>query len=157
MVPMIEFLSGLGFWNWVFLGLALMALETLIPGVHFLWFGLAAMVVGALSLALSAAGHADVFTWPWQLVAFAVIAVGTVFWVRGLARSEQAETDEPDLNLRGAQYIGRTVTVEEPIASGRGRVRVGDTLWPAEGPDAIKGTQVKVTGVNGTVLIVALA
>ncbi len=154
MQTIIDLLTGLGYWNWVFLGLLLMALETVIPGVHFLWFGVAAVAVGALALALSTVGHADLFTWPWQLVAFAVSAVVTVLWVRGMARSEQAATDEPDLNVRGAQYVGRLVTVEDAIAGGRGRVRVGDTLWPAQGADAAKGARVRVTGVNGTVLVV---
>ncbi len=154
MQTIIDLLSGLGFWNWVFLGLLLMALETVVPGVHLLWFGLSAVVVGALALALSALGHAELFTWPWQLVAFAIVSVMTVFWVRGVARQEQAATDAPDLNVRGAQYVGRLVTVEEAITSGRGRVRVGDTLWPAQGADAAKGARVRVTGVNGTVLVV---
>ncbi len=65
----------------------------------------------------------------------------TVFWVRGLSRTEQAETDEPDLNVRGAQYIGRVVVVEDAISGGRGKVRVGDTLWPAQGSDTAKGAR----------------
>jgi hypothetical protein len=154
MAAITDFLVNLGFWNWFFLGLLLMALETLIPGVHFLWFGLAATVVGVLSFAASEAGHAEMFSWPWQLVVFALIAVVAVFCVRRISRGEQAETDEPDLNVRGAQYVGRLVTVEDAIAGGRGKVRVGDTLWPAQGADAAKGTRVKVTGTNGTVLVV---
>jgi hypothetical protein len=37
------------------------------------------------------------------------------------------EPDVPDLNVRGAQYIGRIVAVEDAIVNGRGRVRVGET------------------------------
>ena len=149
-----EFLLGLGFWNWFFLGLLLIALETFVPGVHFLWFGLSALAVGVIAFAASAAGHAELFIWPWQLVVFAAISVATVFWVRGFSRSKDATSDEPTLNVRGAQYTGRTVIVEEAIAGGRGRVRVGDTLWPAQGPDAAKGSKVRVIGNNGTVLVV---
>ena len=54
----------------------------------------------------------------------------------------------------GAQYIGREVLVEEAISGGRGKVRVGDTVWPAQGSDAAKGARVKITGNSGTVLIV---
>jgi membrane protein implicated in regulation of membrane protease activity len=61
----------------------------------------------------------------------------------------------PELNIRGSQYVGRTVTVEVAISNGRGKVRVGDTMWTAEGPDTPVGTRVKVTGVNGTVLVVS--
>jgi membrane protein implicated in regulation of membrane protease activity len=56
--------------------------------------------------------------------------------------------------LRAAQYVGRVVTVEEPIAGGRGKVRVGDTVWSAQGSDAPLGARVRVTGTNGCVLLV---
>ena len=37
-------LSGFGAWNWFILGALLFTLETFLPGVHFLWFGIAAVV-----------------------------------------------------------------------------------------------------------------
>ena len=86
-----------------------------------------------------------------------VVAVATVFLVRRTARADANRSDVPDLNVRAQQYVGRVFRVEEPIVGGRGKVRVGDTLWPAQGPDAPKGASVKVTGTNGTVLVVELA
>ncbi|MEW5964847.1 MAG: NfeD family protein [Pseudomonadota bacterium] len=142
-----DLLVSLGPWNWFIVAVALFILETVIPGVHFLWFGLAAVIVGILALALGIA-------WPWQLIAFAIIAVATVFWVRRYARPDAAKSDTPDLNVRGQQYLGRVVSVEQAIVSGRGKVRVGDTLWHAEGEDAVVGTKVKVIGVSGTALVV---
>jgi membrane protein implicated in regulation of membrane protease activity len=47
--------------------------------------------------------------------------------------------------------------VEEPIVHGRGKVRIGDTLWMAEGPDAPAGAEVRVTAAQGAVLRVELA
>jgi membrane protein implicated in regulation of membrane protease activity len=73
------------------------------------------------------------------------------------AHPSVSRSDQPDLNRRGAQYIGRTVIVEEPIVAGRGKVRVGDTLWPVEGPDTVIGAPVKVMAVRGTVLVVEAA
>lgn len=143
-------LSGLGAWNWLFLAVALFALETVVPGVHFVWFGVAAVIVGLLGLGLG-------MDWQWQLVAFAVLAIATVFVARRFARPDATPSDTPDLNARGAQYIGRVVTVEEPIRGGRGRVRVGDTVWQAEGADAPSGARVKVTGARDTVLVVGPA
>jgi hypothetical protein len=152
--PLIDFFANLGFWNWFFLAIILFALETFVPGVHFLWFGLAATIVGLLVTAAMGLGSAEFFTWPLQLVAFAAISVLTVFWVKTLSKPDAAKSDEPNLNIRGAQYIGRTVMVENPIKNGRGKVRVGDTLWNAEGEEAAAGAQVRVTGVNGTALVV---
>lgn len=147
MQPILTFLAGLGPWNWFILALVLFTLETILPGVHFLWFGVAAVVTGILALTTGVGLS-------WQMIAFAVLAAATVFIVRRYARPDMARSDEPDLNVRGAQYIGRTVTVEEPISAGRGKARVGDTVWVVQGPDAAKGASVKITGVDGTVLVV---
>jgi hypothetical protein len=146
-MQMLNFLATLGPWNWLLVAVVLFALEAVVPGVHFVWFGVAAIIVGVLALATGLA-------WQWQLIAFAALAVATVFLARRYARPDAAQSDLPDLNVRGAQYIGRVVTVEEPIRAGRGRVRVGDTLWQAEGPEAPAGSRVKIKGTNGTVLVV---
>jgi membrane protein implicated in regulation of membrane protease activity len=142
-----EFFWNLGVWNWFIVAVALFALETVVPGVHFIWFGVAAVIVGALGLAVDIA-------WEWQLITFAVISCITVFLARRYAAPDVATSDEPDLNARAAQYLGRVVTVEEPISGGRGKVRVGDTIWNAQGPDAERGARVKITGTSGTCLLV---
>jgi membrane protein implicated in regulation of membrane protease activity len=142
-----EFFWSLGAWNWFIVAVALYVLETIVPGVHFVWFGLAAAIVGLAGLFLD-------ISWEWQLIAFAITSCVTVLVVRRYAASDMASSDEPDLNLRAAQYVGRVVTVEEPIAGGRGKVRVGDTLWAAQGIDTPHGARVKVTGTLGTVLLV---
>lgn len=139
-----------GAWLWFVVAVVLMVLETIVPGIHFLWFGVAAGVVGLLALVAPIA-------WQWQVILFTLFSAVTVLWVRRSTDPDVAKTDEPVLNVRGAQYIGRAVTVENAIQNGRGRVRVGDTIWPAEGEDAPKGASVTVTGVNGTVLVVSTA
>lgn len=143
-------LSGLGAWNWFILAVLLFILETMIPGVHFLWFGLAAVIVGFLGLAIG-------FAWQWQVLAFGLISVLAVFWVRKYARPDVAISDQPDLNVRGQQYIGRSLVVEQAIQNGRGKARVGDSIWAVEGPDAPAGSRVTVTGARGTVLVVERA
>ena len=143
-------LSGFGAWNWFILAVLLFILETIVPGVHFLWFGLAAVVVGMLAAVTGIA-------WQWQMIAFGVVSVLTVFWVRRFYRAEAAQSDLPDLNVRANQYIGRSLIVEQAIQNGRGKVRVGDTLWQAEGPDLPVGTWVKVTAARGTILVVERA
>lgn len=142
-----DFFAGLGGWNWFILAVALFVLETVVPGVHFIWFGVAAGAVGVLALGFG-------LEWQWQVIAFALLAVAAVFWARLMASPSAAESDEPDLNIRGAQYAGRVVVVEDAIVGGRGKVRVGDTTWQAKGPDTPKGARVKVTGNDGTVLLV---
>ncbi len=65
-------------------------------------------------------------------------------------------TDQPNLNRRGHELIGRTFKVEQAIADGTGRIRVGDTTWKARGPDASVGHKVKVVGIDSVVLRVEL-
>ena len=142
-----EFIWSLGAWNWFIVAVALFALESVVPGVHFVWFGVAAVIVGALSLTVDIA-------WEWQLITFAIISCITVFFARRYASPEVAASDQPELNLRAEQYVGRVVTVEEAIADGRGKVRVGDTVWNAQGSDTPQGARVKITGTNGTCLLV---
>jgi membrane protein implicated in regulation of membrane protease activity len=142
-----EFFWNFGAWNWFIVAVALFALESVVPGVHFVWFGVAAVIVGALGLTLDIA-------WEWQLITFAIISCITVFFARRYAAPDVAHSDEPDLNARAVQYVGRVVTVEQAIADGRGKVRVGDTVWNAQGSDAPQGARVRITGTNGTCLLV---
>jgi membrane protein implicated in regulation of membrane protease activity len=67
-----------------------------------------------------------------------------------------SESDEPELNRRGAQLAGRLARVAEPIANGTGRIRVGDTVWTAEGPDCPRGTTVRIVSTRANTLIVEL-
>jgi membrane protein implicated in regulation of membrane protease activity len=62
------------------------------------------------------------------------------------------ESENPLLNNRSAQMVGRTVTVVESISATSGRVKVGDGEWPAKGPNMEKGTIAKVAAVEGGVL-----
>jgi membrane protein implicated in regulation of membrane protease activity len=147
MQSIVDFFWSLGAWNWFIVAVVMLVLEMLVPGAHIVWFGMAAVVVGLLAVSIDIPLH-------WQLIIFALVALGAIYSVRRYWRPEAVESDQPNLNVRAAQYIGRIVTVEEAIADGRGKVRVGDTVWNAEGPDLPKGAHVKVTGANGTVLVV---
>ena len=150
MQALYAFVAGLGLWNWLILAVCLFILETLVPGVHFLWFGMAAIVVGAVA-ALTG------MPWQFQIVLFVLLSVAAVFLVRRYVGANVAQSDLPDLNERGRQYIGRSLVVEQAIQNGRGKVRVGDTVWQAEGPDTPVGSRVTVTDSKGTVLVVERA
>jgi len=150
MQSLLALFYSVGNWNWLILAVVLLTLETVIPGVHFLWFGIAAAFIGVLALSTG-------IIWQWQVLAFVLLSVLVLFWVRRFVRPDVAISDLPDLNVRGQQYVGRALVVEQAIQNGRGKVRVGDTLWSAEGPDAPAGTRVTVTGTRGTVLVVERA
>ena len=132
----------LGPWNWLVLGLLLLCAEVLVPGFFLIWIGIAAVVVGAMSLALWDAG---IWTWQVQVLVFLGLSLVSAFAGRALMKRGDV-SDEPLLNQRGAQMIGRMATLQEAIVNGQGRVRIGDTTWSVSGPDLEAGTKVRVTG-----------
>ena len=149
---MIEWLvNELGPWNWMVLGLVLLAIEIVTPGFYLLWIGLAALIVGALSLAL---WSAPFWAWQVQVVVFLALALISAYLGRRIMAGREAETDQPLLNRRGEQLIGRTATLTEPIREGHGRIQLGDTTWRVAGPDLPAGARVRVVSVNGLELVV---
>ena len=134
------------FWHWLAIGAALAALEIVAPGTFLLWLGAAAGIVGLVTLAWPGIG------WELQFLVFAVFAVGSIVGSIKFLRNRPTETDKPNLTERGQQLIGRRLTLDEPIVNGKGRVKMGDTLWHVAGPDYMRGTTVQVVEVNGAVL-----
>lgn len=133
--------SELGAWNWMVLGFILLTLEVMAPGVFLLWIGIAAIIVGALSLAL---WDAVFWTWHLQVSLFAILSVIAAVIGRRIMTKRGYTTDGPLLNRRGDQLVGRTATLAEPIREGRGRIQLGDTLWRVAGPDLPVGARVRV-------------
>ncbi|MDP6952344.1 MAG: NfeD family protein [Alphaproteobacteria bacterium] len=140
------FFTEVQYWHWWIAGVAFIILEILLPGTLFLWLGVSAGVTGLLLLALPE------FDWRYQMLVFSALSIVSIYVGRKFWRPGQVETDRPDLNRRGDQHIGRVYTLAEPISNGRGRARVGDSLWLVAGEDMPVGTEVKVIDVDGTVL-----
>ena len=147
-----QWFAGFGAWNWMILGTALLALEILTPGVYLLWLGIAAIATGLLSFMLWQAGF-----WVWQvqiLVFLALSLVSALVGRRFFPTTGTEDTDRPLLNRRELQLVGRTATLEEPIREGRGRIRLGDTLWRVSGPDLPVGARVRVaSAANGELTV----
>jgi membrane protein implicated in regulation of membrane protease activity len=151
-VAMIErIFTELGPWNWMVLGFVLLILEILVPGVFLLWIGIAAILVGALTWQLS---HVGFWVWQAQVLLFLVLSVISAYVGRQVMARAGGQSDQPLLNRRAEQLIGRAATLAEPIADGRGRIRIGDTYWLVSGPDLPIGTRVRVTSVKDMELVV---
>ena len=143
-----------GPWSWWIFGMALLAAELVVPGVFLVWIGLAAIAVGALSLAFWGAGF---WAWEVQFMLFAALSVGFVILGRRFYAGHDRHSDVPLLNQRGAALVGRIATLAEPVVDGRGRLKVDDSFWPVKGADMPAGTRVTITGVDGSVLTVEAA
>ncbi|WP_127474766.1 NfeD family protein [Sulfurivermis fontis] len=133
-------------WHWWILAVLFVVLEVFTPGTFFLFMGISAAVIGGVVLIVPGMG------WEYQVLGFAVLAVVATVLGRSYLKRRPIHTDRPTLNRRGAQYIGRTFSLDEPIVNGQGKIRVDDSTWKISGSDCAAGSRVKVTGVDGTVL-----
>ncbi|ATW05142.1 NfeD family protein [Sphingorhabdus sp. YGSMI21] len=134
--------------EYVWLGLAaLLALaELFVPGVFLIWVAAAAAATGILSLFID-------MTLAGQLTVFGLATIAAVLGGRRWYLTHNIESENPLLNNRSAQLIGRTVTIVETVSPTSGRAKVADGVWPARGPDMKKGTVAKVASVEGGVLL----
>lgn len=133
---------------WWILALLLIGAEVLLPGYFMLWIGLGAAVTGLVTLA---APGLPVLA---QAVAFVVLAFLScaAYWYLLRPRLQREDRGEPRLNRRGEQNIGQCYVLAEAIVNGRGKARVGDSLWLVSGPDLPAGSTVEVVAVDGNTL-----
>jgi membrane protein implicated in regulation of membrane protease activity len=145
----VDFIRDLGAWAWWVGGALLLAIEIIAPGNIFVWFGIAAILTGAVALVAHVA-------WQLQLVLFAVLSlILAIIGRRWFGRASASE--EPLLNERATRLVGQSYVLGEPIIGGNGRVRIGDTMWRVTGPDVPSGTRVTIVGHDGAVLRAAKA
>ena len=135
------------YWNWMLLGVVLMAIEAIVPGFFFLWMGVAALLVGLMLSVFQGMG------WAWQLLLFALLSVGSIAAWRLRLRRHPTQSADPLLNRRGHQYIGRIFTLDAPLVNGHGKIRVDDTTWKVVvDQDCPAGARLRIVGVDGVVL-----
>lgn len=134
-------------WWWLILAVILGVGEIIAPGVFLIWVAMAAGLTGVITW-LTGVPPAI------QFLLFAIASAAMAWAGRRWYLGNPVASSDPLLNDRAARLIGQTVIVMEPIAHGRGRVKVGDSVWSASGPDAPEGAAVKVTGFKDGVLVV---
>lgn len=137
-------------WLWLSIGVILAVAEMLAPGFFLIWLAAAAITTGLITTVLP-------ISFPVQLALFAALSIALVYVGRRWFRTNPIESDDPLLNDRGGRMVGDFVTVVEAIEGGAGRVKVGDSVWTAHGPDTPVGARVRIIGVSGTTLKVEAA
>ena len=143
-----EWLDQIEFWYWLIAAVVMIVIEMVVPAAYFLWMGISAFVVGLLLFAFPEIPLLI------QVVIFGVLSVASLVLYKRHQKQNPMVIDEPKLNRRGEQYVGRLFTLEEPIVNGVGKVKVDDSTWKVQGSDSPAGMKVRVISVDGTVLIV---
>ncbi|HAU80906.1 NfeD family protein [Stenotrophomonas sp. TWI273] len=136
---------------WGALALVLFAAEALAPGAFMLWIG-----IGAAAVFVLVAVFAEI-PLLWQVVAFVVLSVVSIQCYRRWGRSHDRQSDQPLLNRRAEQLIGRVVVLDQGIVAGKGRAKIDDAFWVVAGPDLPAGSPVRVVAVEGMTLKVQQA
>lgn len=133
-----------GPWSWILFGVVLLVLEIFVSGTVLLWFGVAALIVGAATLYVAP-------IWEIQVLAWAALSALLLLIGRRVFR-KAADSEDPLINERAHRYTGRAFTLAQPIVEAQGTLRIDDTVWRITGPDLPAGTVVKVIGADGSVL-----
>lgn len=133
------------FWHWWIAAVVLVIFEILAPTFFALWMGIAAFLTGLVVYLMPE------IQWEYQVFMFAILSVLSIVAWRHYYSKNPIVTDEPLLNRRGEQYVGRVITLKEPIVDGQGKVRVDDSTWKVEGEDCPAGTKIKIISVDNVV------
>jgi membrane protein implicated in regulation of membrane protease activity len=141
-----ELSFNVDYWHWWILGGVFLLLEIFISGFLFLWLAVAAAIVGAALIVFPEMG------WKIQIVIFSILSVASIVFFRRYQKGHPARTDQPELNRRSRQYIGRTFTLQTPIVNGVGVLHVDDTTWRIVGEDMPSGQNIAVVDVDGVLL-----
>jgi len=138
-------------WHWIVIAVVLAAAETFLPGAVAIWFAASAAFIGLVMAVFSD------LPWQYQWLGFAILGIVAMLLYRSYRNKYPEVTEQPNLNQRGAQYIGAELVLVEAIEQGQGRARLGDGVWKVEGPELPAGARVRVTGARGAILTVVSA
>ena len=145
-----EFFTELNHWHWLILVLLLLAGEAM--GAS--GFLLGAAGAAATLVVLNLIGND--LSWQTQISVFAAVAVVLSWRYWKQFKSFNEKTDQPELNDRAMQLVGRTLTLTKDLEGGEGKEQIGDTFWRIRAESNLSaGTQVKVTGAQNRVLLIA--
>jgi len=84
---------------------------------------------------------------------FASTVFGIYFWLQ--YRQRRKELMSPLAAHRsGHSHIGQVLVLERGLQNGTGSIRIGSRDWSVRGPNLPAGAKARVTGVDGTVLLI---
>jgi len=141
---MAELFPTLGQWVWWILAGLLLIVELLLAGIFFVWLGIAAAIMGVIAFL------SPPLSWQVEVLIFALLSAVLVIAGRPWLKRRQAlESDQPNLNRRINDYVGKSYVLDEAIINGRGKVKIDGTLWEVTGPDLPQGAWVRIIGIDG--------
>lgn len=138
---------------WLIVGLLLLALELLVPGIVLVFFGLGALLVSLL-VGVGVVGGAAVGV---QLIVFALASVVLLVLLRKVFRRTLSGSSSHGEHLE--EFVGREVIVLAAIPErGEGRVELKGATWRARSEQPLaSGARARVLRRDGLLLWVEAA
>ena len=138
--------------TWVIVGVLLMVAEAFTAGFVVIFFGVGAVLTGALVWAFPALGEGFL---P-QAVAFLALSVGSLLLGRRFCCALRGKREQGPADADDDGFVGARVEVVEAIRPPReGRVLLNGVEWAAEAERPVeRGETVTVVACRGIVLVV---
>jgi inner membrane protein len=137
-------------WHWVVLGVVLTLLELAVPAFFLVWFGVGAIIVGLVTLALPQ------ISFVWQVVIWIVASVAFILLWFKVFKSDVHKTRAGMSKGQLVGEIGLVIRDIRPFEKGQIRFQkpvLGDEVWESIADEEIKaGERVKVLDVEGNIL-----
>ena len=132
-------------WIWFTIAILLLIIELIKTNGYTLWLSVCAAVIGTLAAYLSQ------FNGAYQVIVFTVLScLLCLWWFRSL---KQKPIQFNKTNIKN--YIGRLYTLKKSVKNGKGQLEIDGFIWFVHSKQNLpKGTQVKITGTNGVVLLI---
>jgi membrane protein implicated in regulation of membrane protease activity len=124
---------------WFVVGLVLILMEFIIPGLVIVFFGL-----GAWIAAIFVSIFPEMAFWV-QMMIFTVFSVGTLVLLRRTLKKRFFSNQEGAESEGLDDYIGQTAVVEKAIKNGEGKILFKGVSWSAYADEDIsEGTKVTI-------------
>lgn len=117
-----DFFATLNQWHWFGFALILVILEVGLGTSFFLlWIAASAFTIGIVLFIMPG------LLWEYQFLIFAIESASCLLYWRAHIKNKMFISDQPNLNRRNEQFVGRVVTLGEALINGRGRIQIDDS------------------------------
>lgn len=131
--------------SWAGIGIVLLTLDMLFPGIFLLFLGIASLITMSVLffIPLSLWGAVGCFCIATLLL---LMCFGRIYknWIH--------EGQSHDINQRGKNFEGQEIILTHPIIRGHGRASYAGSMWTLRGDDAPSGSAVRIVKLDGNVL-----
>lgn len=144
-------MSAIPWWAWAIVAAVVGMAELHVPGSYFIWIAIGAAITTAVDATVDQSFEAQIITF--AIASALSCAVGYFVY----PRFERAPRRDGPLNRRDLAMVGARGSVCADFVDGRGKVKLGDSVWQAEAKareDLAEGTPVIVKAVRDTSVIV---